>query len=118
MARVDRCGVVADRERVGADTLDKVFSLAVLLQHFVGVYRWLQLLQFFKEPKILIPDLLVLLKHLLLVERLAIDDEVFTDLTPIVASFEDILACKFQIDQLFVIRPGTRQAVFSGCGRG
>ena len=46
----------------------------MLLQQLVGVNRWLQLLQFFKEPKILIPDLLVLLKHLLLVERLAIDD--------------------------------------------
>ena len=53
----------ADREWIGADTLDEVFSLSVLLQQLVGVYRWLQLLQFFKEPKILIPDLLYSVRH-------------------------------------------------------
>ena len=111
---------MADRKRIGADALDEVLSLAVLLQQLVRVDRRLQLLQFFEEPEILIPDLLILLNHLLLVERLAIYDEVFADGTPIVAPFEDILARKFQINQLFIAvhSPWGRQAVVSGCRRG
>lgn len=59
--------VVIDRHRVDANAFDQRFSLAVLLQHLVSVDRWLQLLQFFEEPLILVPDLrvsMLLLLHI------------------------------------------------------
>lgn len=72
----ERRRVVWDRKRVGTDALDERFALTVLLQYLAGVYRWLQLLQFFKESHVFISNLLITVLNLLLVERFSIDYKV------------------------------------------
>ena len=54
------CSVVADGQRVSADTLNELFFLPMLLQQIVSVDRWLQVLQSFKELDIFFPDLVIM----------------------------------------------------------
>ena len=48
----------------------------MLPEHLVSVDGWFQLLQFFHDPLVLVPDLQVTVQLRLHVERLSIDDEI------------------------------------------
>ena len=103
----DSSGVMTDWKWVRANSFDHIFAPLVLIKQLGGIDRWFELLQFFQEPEVFCPYLILSLLIDLNVQRFTVDNKIgsgWRDWIPSLLKSASILGPIFQVKWIITDR--------------